>query len=113
MAPKEFAIHFGGEVQEHLDPTVPVADLERLHDKSKVVVGYVDRHLAHHDLKPLKVLPTYEDLNEAIDEIGKLFNKYTLLLTQSSWGQLEPVIQGHWTEIFEHPWIIVPEREAI
>ena len=60
---------------------------------------------SHTDEKPLKTLPTFEDLNTAIDGIGELFNKYTLLLTQSTWGTLVPVVQFDWQAVFREPWI--------
>jgi hypothetical protein len=100
-----FAGRFAGDVGSHVDPAIIAADLDGLQNTAESVRAYVDRHIAHTDRDPLDELPTFEDLNGAIDEIGGLFSKYTLLLTASSWAMLEPVPQYDWLAIFREPWI--------
>jgi hypothetical protein len=67
------------------------------------VKDYVDEHLAHSDAGPRADLPTFNDLDAAIDRIGDLFKKYVNLLTASSYYSLVPVIQHDWEAIFRQP----------
>jgi hypothetical protein len=69
-----------------------------LRDFAGKVGEYLKRQLA--ELRKLG------DIHTAIDTIGSVFWKYSLLLTGSSYATLEPVIQDPWEEIFHMPWIV-------
>lgn len=105
LADRDFSEKFGGEVGQHLDPQIVATDLSMLDARAKTMVTYVDQHLAHRDRRPGSTLPTYDDMNAAIDMIGELFSKYMLLLTAVD-QQLVPVPQYNWQAIFEVPWVI-------
>jgi hypothetical protein len=77
---------------------------------SERVRKYVDRHLAHHDRDPLSELPTFAELNAAVDGLGDLFQRYAALLTNSHWVTLVPVVQYNWLAVFLEPWI---KHEAV
>lgn len=51
------------------------------------------------------LLPTFGDIDEAIDAIGGLFRKYALLLTARSFATLEPEAQEDWLAVFRQAWI--------
>jgi hypothetical protein len=118
-----FASQFGGEVGDHLDPSIPEADLAALLDGSKKVRDYVDMHVAHFDARTIRrdggppepeledaptrkgaELPTLDDVHNTIDLIGRLFVKYENLLTAATWAELTPALQHNWEAIFETPW---------
>jgi len=69
------------------------------------VAGYVDQHLAHSDAKPRGNLPTFAELDTAIDEIGQLLKKYVNLLAAASLTTVVPVNQDDWLAVFRQPWI--------
>jgi hypothetical protein len=114
---------FGGDVGDHLDPSIPEADLDALLDESKKVRDYVDMHVAHFDARTIRrdggqpepepedaptrkgaELPTLDDVHETIDLIGRLFTKYENLLTAATWAELTPTLQHNWEAIFETRW---------
>lgn len=97
--------HWGGEVGDHLDPAIPGADLERLTTGAEKVADYVDQYLAHRDAGPRAGLPTFGDLDAAIDLIGGLYAKYGNLLTASVYPILVPAIQHDWLAVFQRPWM--------
>lgn len=68
---------------------------------------YADRVLAHADAQPIPAesLVTYDQLDAAIVEIGRVFKKYATLLTGQGYVTLVPVIQDDWLAIFREPWI--------
>jgi hypothetical protein len=48
---------------------------------------------------------TLNDVHDAIDLMGRLFQKYGNLLTAASWVDLTPVLQHDWEAVFRVPWI--------
>lgn len=98
---------FGRDVGDHLDPAIPTADLDDLRDASAKVTRYVDKHLAHSDRTPVPAsdLPTVDDVHDAIDKIGDLYNRYYNLLTASFWAFLVPAMQDDWQAVFRVPWL--------
>jgi hypothetical protein len=93
---------------DHLDLTIAGNDLATLKSAAERVRTYVNQHVAHDQANPtMTVAPTFGDLHEAIDAIGKIFQKIAVTLT-GGWNELEPVIQGDWQAIFRVPWISSP-----
>lgn len=95
---------FGGTFGNHLDPTVPGHHLEDLVEMGATVRQYVDKHVAHAEASAPEVVLTMDELHAGVDLIGRIFNTYVLLLTGSSYGRLDPVIQHTWQEAFWVPW---------
>lgn len=72
-----------------------------------------DKRVAHLNYrKPIDPAPTYADLDEAIDTLGEVFNKYDVLLTGTSFLKIEPTIVVDWTTIFQVPWLPVLPPDA-
>jgi hypothetical protein len=69
---------------------------------------FVDRHVAHNDRRPMRRLPTYAELDDCIDLLGRLAKRYCLLLEQSALVDVVPVIQDDWKAPFHVPWIPAP-----
>jgi hypothetical protein len=72
-----------------------------------------DKRVAHLDYtKPIDPVPTYVDLDEAIDTLGSVFNKYNVLLTGTAMLFMEPVIVDNWKAVFQVPWLPVLPPDA-
>jgi hypothetical protein len=69
------------------------------------VKAYVDEHIAHSDKRPRTPLPTFAELDAALDLIGELMSKYCLLLTAAGLPDVVPTIQNDWEAVFRQPWI--------
>ena len=69
------------------------------------VQEYVDKVVAHHDPQGLDKLPTYEDIDEAIDAVGELFKFVHSLLTAGSILELTPIPAESWDWLFSQAWI--------
>jgi AbiU2 len=97
---------FAGEVGSHIDPALVRRDLGALSETAERVTGYVDEYVAHKDARAKAGVPAFEDLNAAIDSIGKLYDKYNNALTGgSSHGSLIPILDPGWKAVFRQPWI--------
>lgn len=90
---------------DHVSPDAVDVDLTRLATASKKVRRYVDKNLAHRDRRLAKELPTFADLNAAIDTIGDVSTRYAALLTATHWATLVPIAQYNWLAPFLEPWI--------
>jgi len=69
---------------------------------------FVNRHAAHRDRTPMRRLPTYAELDDCIDLLGRLAKDYSLLLEQAALIEVVPIIQGDWKAPFRVPWIQAP-----
>lgn len=74
--------------------------LDRLTAASQAISDFADRFIAHLDSRKLAELPTYEDLDMAIHEVGEVLKEITLLLTAASLVDAEPTIQEDWKRPF-------------
>jgi hypothetical protein len=105
LAERGWKDQYGGELGDHLDPSIPKADLETLTGAAANVKKYVDEHVAHAARFPAGVTVTLDEVDAAIDVIGHLFKKYYNLFTAISYTQLEPVMQSDWKAVFRQPWM--------
>lgn len=67
---------------------------------------YMNKRLAHSDRDPLEEpLPTYGELDNAVDELERLVIHYHLLLEAGDYRSLVPVVEYDWEAIFRQPWL--------
>lgn len=90
--------------------TVPrprtIADRQRLQELAEPVTRHVNEAIAHTADEERQDVPTYADLNAAIDEIGAMLQKYSSLLRATMLPILTPVHQDDWKAPFRVAWII-------
>jgi hypothetical protein len=91
---------------DNLDPSAVRRDLDEWKRASASIKRVVDKRIAHLDDLPGDRPPptaTYNDLDSAIDTVGKMIVKYALLVTGRSIADLEPHIPGDWKRPFRGP----------
>jgi len=114
-AERAWTTQYAGSVGDHLDPSIPASDFDRLAAAAADVKTYVDQHVAHAEKPPrvpVAVTLTLKDVHDDIDVIGDLFRKYYNLLTAASYVMLVPVIQHDWMAIFREPWFRPEHSQA-
>lgn len=84
---------FAGPEGEHPDPALIRDDLAELGRIIKVVADYVNKHLAHRAARADVPIPTYDDLDRALDEFDRLLKRYYLLIDGSGLVSSTPVKQ--------------------
>jgi hypothetical protein len=84
------------------------ADRAELMKESRKVVAWADTNVAHigSPEDPVEV-PTFGELDAAIDHVSDLFQAYGALLTDAT-SILRPVIQPNWKELFTRPLFEIP-----
>jgi hypothetical protein len=98
---------FAGAGEDTIASERTLEDRERLEAIAKPVTGHVNKVVAHTDEKQLAevVRVTYADLNQAVDELGWLLQKYVSLIEATMLPQVSPTIQEDWKAPFRVPWI--------
>lgn len=103
---RTFDEEFAHPGDDHIDPSRVCADKTRLEGAAAPIKRYVDHHIAHYDRKrKLEEIPTFPDLDAAIDTLGLLLQRYLLLLKGLDRDQVAPAIAYDWTAPFRVPWI--------
>lgn len=77
---------------------------------SKIIKTYVDKLVAHADRDEPDRLPKYDELDKAIDAVGKLFQHLYGILNDSNIS-LKIVEEFVWVQLFEEPWIVPRDRD--
>lgn len=90
---------------ERIDRLMVQADIDELNGAAAAVERYVDENIAHRALAPKAAVPTFAELNAAIDAIGEIVRKYASLLRAVMLAELTPVIQYDWKAPFRQPWL--------
>jgi hypothetical protein len=87
-----------------IDPGKVQADLDALEAAAAAVKVYVDKVLAHADSTWNGPIPGPGVVDSAIQLLGDLLVKYTLILRGVDLG-LTPVPAFNWTAVFREPWL--------
>ena len=96
-----------GETQ--IPAEIPGAAIDRLGAAAGPVKQYVDRVVAHSDRRKPRTIPTFGDLDHAIDAVGEVFAEWSQWLTASVRWEMEPVFQYDWKAPFRRAWLPEPE----
>jgi hypothetical protein len=106
MGDEAFDERFAGPGADDIDPGRVADDLVRLNEAAMRIKGYVDQHVAHYDRsRRLDEIPTFDNLDTAIDVLGDLLRRYILLLEQADRAMIAPVPQYDWLGPFRVPWL--------
>jgi len=88
-------------------PQMVKDDKARLKSKAKILVEFADKRIAHWDKRELKVVPSFEALDDCIKLIDQTYVKYHFLFHAESMDTLMPTYQYKWKSIFCEPWLKV------
>src|SRR5438552_10243564 len=75
LADRDFD-RFAGNNPDHVCPIMVENDLNALKTTAAKVEEFADKKIAHHDNKQPKTLPRFDDVDECLDFMDKLYVKY-------------------------------------
>jgi len=101
-----------GEGKKHIEPADVEDDINKLIRRTEVLTTYVNKTVAHLDKENLETLPTIKDLDDSIDLIVKLVQKYYAILHAGT-TILQPVPQRPWKSIFNVVWLPKSEKDSL
>lgn len=87
---------------EHIDPAIAEADLVKLQEASRAVELLANRRIAHKSTRSTPTI-TFDDVDECIETIKVIAQKYILLLSAAH-NLLEPTMPD-WQNVFLRKWI--------
>jgi hypothetical protein len=100
-----------GPGQDTVDTRILTEKLESVRCLCSRVKAVVDKMVAHRDEKPPNEMPTYGEVDHAIDAIGDLFKLLYRLVDGGSIGDIEPTEQYDWDWVFFEPWAVLTPSE--
>ncbi|MFL6164293.1 MAG: hypothetical protein ACJ74U_18990 [Jatrophihabitantaceae bacterium] len=93
--------------ENHIDPIIAQAALERLTSKVGPIRKYTNKVLAHRDRhgRIARVEVSFDQINEAMDEVGRILQQfYRLRHPGSALGNVTPTTSLEWVSMFQVPW---------
>ena len=111
---REFGVDLGEEQftemagrSDFIDPKIVRQDIDEVEKQSKLVVLYANKIVAHRT--PQSVQTTLKHVNDSLEAIEKVLQKYYVLLTGKGLMGAEPSIINNWQAAFTVPWITPDE----
>jgi len=92
-----------------IDPAKARDDVDRLKAAAAATKKYTNKYIAHLDRQPTVPVPTPLEIEQAVDLIGELLQKYTMLLTGADL-KLGINVLFDWTVAFSVPWLPVGDQ---
>jgi hypothetical protein len=112
-----FGKKFAGECSDHIDPVIVCQDLCELKALSRTVEEYADTRVSHLDEKIIKKRlrgsPPFKALDDCIDCLAELIQKYYFLVKAVNLGDdLSVDFADDWKGIFRQLWILPEPPDA-
>jgi hypothetical protein len=86
------------------DPRIIRRHLRNLLMTHRRVKTFVDKHVTHRDRRPMRRLPTYDEIDRCVDVVERLGKDFCFILKAEGTSAL-PVILGDRKKPFRVPWI--------
>ena len=98
--------NYVGINKDHITVEQVKNDIDKLDKAGYKVEDFADKRIAHIDNRKPKVIPTFNEVHNCIDEMNKIFKKYRILLQGVVDVSLIPMHQNdaNWLDIFKIPW---------
>jgi hypothetical protein len=95
---------FAGRTSKRISVRKVLSDRRQLRRAAARVRNYVNKRIAHRALSGYSGPATFADLDAAMDELGRLLGRYSMLLNQAGMMAGPPTIQEDWETVFRVPW---------
>jgi len=100
--------------EQLIDPERLARDIEKLDKGMGLVKDFRDQWVAHFDEKrKIDRMPTFRDLDKALDIIDEVWCKYRLLLERCAPDTRKPSVAVDWEEPLRYQWIEEQGDETI
>lgn len=103
---------FSGPRLDHVNPAIVRKDIRTLKKAVRRIAHFTNKRVAHLDRSRLKALPTFDQLDHALNELERLVKKYALLLLAED-SDLLPIWQYDWKQIFRSPWCLTTSVQLL
>ena len=98
-----------GENISHVDPHEVENDLSKMKEACSAVKTFVDKRIAHLELRAKHLDPIpFDEMHKSIGIVEEIFTKYKFLLMADDSSILPDTWWFDWREVLTKPWIKVP-----
>jgi len=98
--------NFADKGRQNVSPDKLYGHIKQLEEATHLIKDFRDQWIAHFDEKrEIERMPTFEDVDKALDAIDNIFCKCTLLLKRSAPPTRKPVLQYDWKKPLRYAWI--------
>ncbi len=97
--------HYAKRGTDQINPAVVRKHERELLAAERKLRRFVNRHVAHRSMHPMRHLPTYGDLDACLDLLERLLKDYKLLIEAAGLSRVVPVVQYDWQKPFRVAWI--------
>ena len=94
-----------GPGRQYINPQTIKDEIETLGEKADKIRKLANRRIAHRNKSDIKHLPTYAEIDDALDYIETLIRRYLLIFRSVTPLRILPVFTYDWMRIFRYPWI--------
>ena len=96
--------------EQCVDPEKLNSDIQKLKEETDIIKTFRDKWIAHLDEKQkIEQIPSFGDIDKALDVIDEVWRDYNLLLTCSCVPRTRKPGIGDWEAPLRHRWIEEPE----
>lgn len=88
----------------HLERRHVQPDITSLRRSASTIEHYATRRIAHLDLRGPDRIPTFPELDAALDELGRIVRRYVFLIRGYD-TDVVPTLDGGWEAVLMEPWI--------
>jgi len=96
---------FCGDDKNCISSDMVASDLRELNSVASIVEDFADKRIAHHDKRKPKVLPRFDQVDQCLNTLDKMYCKYHLVFHAEYMRSLIPTYQYDWKSIFTVPWL--------
>lgn len=94
-----------GKGKPHVDPQKAEADLTGMKEKADKIRMYANKRITRFDQSDFQSVPTFAELNDALDLLETLLSKYLRLFRANAPLTLVPVWKYDWKKVFRTAWL--------
>ena len=95
---------YSGNDPSYISPIFVKKDLKKLKEITLKCEAFADRRVAHRDKRDPNHILKFDDINNCVDFLDKLYCQYHLIFHADYSDSLKPTYQYDWKAIFDFPW---------
>lgn len=94
-----------GKRKNQPDPAMIEREIKDLEARTRRLKDFVDAHVAYLSVEPMRELPKFRELDDAIDCLESALRRYLHQFRGVGLSSALPTWQYDWKEIFRYPWL--------
>ena len=103
-ADKEFDEFCQAKGTDYISPDMVQNDITVIRTTAARCEDFADRRIAHRDTRDPRSLPTFNEVDDVVNVLDRIYVKYHLIFHAGAMSSLMPIYQYDWQEVFDERW---------